>query len=67
MIDLSCVKNAYDNEEIDDLYFIRSEFNIADALRKKETVSNLTQVTKNGIINYPVEQWHQRTKSQKRS
>lgn len=34
MIDLRCVKNSYSCEEIDNLYFISSEFNITRALIK---------------------------------
>lgn len=38
MIDLNFVKNAYDNDKINDLYVICSEFNIAAALTKRKKI-----------------------------
>lgn len=34
MIDLFCVQNTYENDDIDSLFIIRTEHNLTDALTK---------------------------------
>lgn len=57
MIDLKSVKESYDKNEIADIAFIRSEFNIADALTKIKKHSILIETLMHGKLDHPVEQW----------
>ena len=63
MIDLQTVKESYDKKEIDNVSFIRSEYNISDALTKIKKDSILLKTLKSGKLDHPVEQWIIRTKS----
>lgn len=56
MIDLACVKDAYNTEETDNISFTRSEYNAADALSRHRNVTILNDNVKKSWIRYPVEQ-----------
>ncbi len=64
MIDLQTVKESYDKKEINHVSFIRSEYNIADALTKVKKDSILLQTLKSGRLDHPVEQWIIRTETE---
>lgn len=53
MIDLFRVNRAYKNDDIDSVFFIYSEYNLADALKKAENVgaTRCTQIRKNSSLN----------------
>ena len=57
MIDLSSVKEAYKNGEANDIVFIRSEYNPADALTKIMKSNILENILKTARIDHPIEQY----------
>ena len=63
MIDLQTVKDSYDKKEIESVSFVRSEYNVADALTKVKKASTLIEVMRTGKIDHPIEQWIIRSES----
>lgn len=57
MIDLKNVTNAYHSKEIDDIAFVRSEFNIADALTKTKSQEFLIKTLTKNKLEHPIDQW----------
>ena len=57
MIDLEVVKMAYQQNEMQQMGFIRSEHNIADCLTKSNSNDALVKTLKFAKINHPVDQW----------
>ena len=57
MIDLRSVRECYENQELDNVAHIRSQFNPADSLTKIKRNSILDQILSDGKIHHPVDQW----------
>ena len=60
MIDIRVVKDSYHRNEIENIGFIRSEYNPADALTKVKPSSILEIIMSSSQLIHPVEQWIQR-------
>lgn len=56
-IDLQTVQNSYDKSEIQDVAFIRSEYNIADVLTKMKKKKGLMQAINTSVLGHPIQQW----------
>ena len=57
LIDLATVREAYRRKQIDNVAWVRSEYNIADSMTKEKRSECLHYVLEKGILNHPVEQW----------
>ena len=57
MIDLFTVRQAYKNKEISNVAWVRSEYNLADAMTKTSKNDSLDRVLETGVLDHPVEQW----------
>ena len=64
MIDVRSVREAYVNMELNNVAWIRSEYNPADALTKVKDNLVLTKAIDEGFITHPVEQWVVRSTEQ---
>lgn len=54
MIDLHTVKDSYQKMEIEDVEYIKSEFNLADPLNKIKLKQILMDVLQNSKLDHPV-------------
>lgn len=61
MIDIKAAKESYQKNEIQDIAYIRSENNPADAITKIMKQSILDHILRTNKIEHPVEQWIQRS------
>lgn len=57
MIGFKNVKNAYLSKEIDDIIFMRPNFNIADALMNTKNQEFLIKILTSKIFEHPIDQW----------
>lgn len=57
LIDIACLREAYRNGDISQLCWIRSQYNLADAMTKDKKDSALLDALKTHRVNTPVEQW----------
>lgn len=57
LIDISSVREAYRKKEISNVAWVRSEYNLADALTKESKENILNSVLETWLLNHPVEQW----------
>lgn len=60
MIDLKTIKDSYQKHELQQVAFIRSENNPADALAKIKQSSILDSISQTSEVNHAVEQWIKR-------
>lgn len=61
MIDICATEGTYDSKVVDELGWIRREFNIADPLTKLDNSEMMKKFMKTGTIDYEVEQYVLRT------
>jgi hypothetical protein len=57
LIDLAVIRQSYRRFEVDNIGFIRSEHNIADALIKNTKDTNLEQLLRTGLLTHPVDEF----------
>jgi hypothetical protein len=57
MIDITAVRNAYNDQELSDIGFVRTEYSPADAFTKIGYCEALETIVKTGICDLPIEQW----------
>ena len=57
LFDVSAVRNAYEDFEISDVGFVRSEFNPADGFTKVGKCSAFDEVIRTGKYKLPIDQW----------
>jgi hypothetical protein len=57
MLDLYAAREAYKNRELDNIALIRSEHNVADAMKKVSGNEALLKVLKSHKVNHPVVQY----------
>jgi hypothetical protein len=57
MIDITAVRNGYNDKELSDVGFVRTEYNTADAFTKIGYCEALETIVKTGICDLPIEQW----------
>ena len=57
LIDLTAVREAYRRREITNVAWVRSEYNLADAMTKIVKDSILDDVLTSGKLDHPIEQW----------
>jgi hypothetical protein len=57
MIDITAVRNAYNDQELSDVGFVRTKYNPADAFTKIGYCEALETIFKTGIYDLPTEQW----------
>ena len=57
MIDITAVRNAYNDQELSDVGFIRTKYNPADAFTKLGSCEALNTIIQTGICKLPIEQW----------
>ena len=60
MIDIAGVKQAYKAKEIHTLGFIRTNYNVADALTKVKACDAMRKTLRTGKLEHPIEQWVER-------
>ena len=56
MIDIKAAREAYNQGIIDDIIWIRRQFNLADAMTKPSILPELVQALETGKLHYEVEQ-----------
>ena len=64
MIDIQCIKDSYKKMEVDDIAYVKSKNNVADALSKVRFESILIDTPRSKKLNHPVDQWINRDKTQ---
>ena len=57
MIDITAVRNAYNDQELSDVGFVRTKYNPADAFTKLGSCEALNTIIQTGICKLPIEQW----------
>ena len=57
MLNIRSVREAYQDLDLNDMAWIRSEYNPADALTKVKENTVLNTAIDFGVIKHPVEQW----------
>ena len=67
MIDIAGVKQAYKTREIHTLGFIRTNYNVADALTKVKACDAMRKALRTGKLEHPVEQWVERKEEEGRA
>lgn len=56
MIELQTFQECYNNVEIQDVAYIRSEYNIANTLTKVKRQSNLVEALQTSTLRHPVQE-----------
>jgi hypothetical protein len=57
MIDITAVRNAYNDQELSDVGFVRTKYNPADSFTKIGHCEALETIVKTGVCDLPIEQW----------
>lgn len=65
MLDVACAREGFRNMEINDIGFIRSNYNLADGLTKSMKQAGLLSVMNTSRLDYEVDQWIIRDKTRK--
>ena len=65
MIDIQCIKDFSRKMEVDDIAYVKSEYDIADPLTKIRLDSILIDTLRSNKLNHPVGQWMNRGKVSK--
>ena len=57
LIDMATVRDAYRRKEMQNIGFIKTNYNIADPLTKESENETLDELLYTGILQHPVSQW----------